>query len=81
MAAILDLVREYVDTATSPAIQPAVVRECVQLLPRLHRVFPPLPLLTEWNLDTARLLLSLLKFHNVMLRHCRVSHQFVPVFY
>jgi hypothetical protein len=73
MAATLDVLREYVATATSPAVQTAVARECSPLLPRLHAALLGRANLEGWDLDTVGLLLSLLRFHTIMLRQCTVS--------
>ena len=73
MAATLDILREYVAAATSPAVQPAVARHCTQLLPRLHAALPGALHVGAWDSETIRLLLSLLRFHTVMLQQCKVS--------
>jgi len=73
MMATLDVLREYVATATSPAVQPAVAQECARLLPRLHAAFPERVHLGGWDVDTIKLLLSLLRLHTVMLRKCKVG--------
>ena len=72
MTATLDILREYVATATSAAIQPAVASQCAPLLPRLHAALPGTLHVGAWDPETVRLLLSLLRFHTVMLQQCKV---------
>ena len=72
MAATLDILREYVAAATSQAVQPEVARQCAQLLPRLHAALPGTLHVEAWDPETIRLLLSLLRFHTVMLQQCKV---------